>query len=238
MNPRDKRIIGFLFMLLVLVVGGTVYAAVPHDTLRTTPAGVTTQVVDFLNFTNALDQGIQTRIDSSGNANFTTIDTGQGAYEIYANNQDLETTDDVDFNSVNVSYVRFQSSLSNATFSGEVIDGTAGEKLWFGQSVYLKSDGKYYLADANSSSTMPCVCLCAQTSIAADASGDFLLRGSIKNDKWNWTIGDYLYTSGTAGSLTQTAPNTTGDQVQRIGYAYATDALMYSPGDYTEVEIT
>ena len=45
-----------------------------------------------------------------------------------------------------------------------------------------------------------------------------------------WTVGGVIYASdGTAGTLTQTAPSTSGHFVQRVGIALANDTILIMP---------
>jgi len=77
---NNRRIIGFLLIALIMTTGGSMlYAAVPHDTLRTTAAGVTTQVVDYLNATNYYRgatnvTGYILNADPLGDANFSSVE--------------------------------------------------------------------------------------------------------------------------------------------------------------------
>ena len=73
----------------------------------------------------------------------------------------------------------------------------------------------------------------ATEAISADATGTFLVRGWVRNDGWTgWTVGassGILYASGTAGAITQTAPSGAGDQVQVVGWAYASKIIRFEP---------
>ncbi len=42
-------------------------------------------------------------------------------------------------------------------------------------------------------------------------------------------MGGLVYASGTAGEMTQTPPNTTGDQVQVLGYAATAKIIYFNP---------
>lgn len=105
---------------------------------------------------------------------------------------------------------------------------TAGENLVFGNFCYLKSDGKMWKADADASTTMPCLAMAAAT-ITADDAGDFLEWGWARDDSWSWTVGSNLYVSTTAGALTHTAPSSNGDQVQFVGIATHADRIRFNP---------
>ena len=106
---------------------------------------------------------------------------------------------------------------------------TAGENLTFGKPCYLKSDGKWWKTNANSITTMSCGAIAGAT-ITANATGLFALPGSfLRNAAWSWaTIGGSIYPNNTSGSITQTIPSDSGDQVQIIGYAYRSDIIYFS----------
>ena len=117
---------------------------------------------------------------------------------------------------------------SDQTASGIISTLTAGEIFAFGEVGYLKSDGKYWLADASVETTMPVVVM-ALAAISADATGSFLKRGFVRDDSWNWTVGGIIYASITGGSLSQTAPSTSGEIIQIVGYAYSADIMFFNP---------
>ena len=115
------------------------------------------------------------------------------------------------------------------SWSGITVDGTAGENLTVGQTCYLKNDGKYWKSDADAAATMP-VAAMATATIAADASGIFLLSGYMRDDTWAWTVGGLLFADETtAGGMDQTAPAGSGDQVQVVGYALTADIVYFNP---------
>ena len=51
----------------------------------------------------------------------------------------------------------------------------------------------------------------------------------MRDDTWTWTVGGLIYVSTTTGTLTQTAPSGTGDQVQVVGYATHADRMYFNP---------
>lgn len=124
---------------------------------------------------------------------------------------------------------------SDHTWSGLTTTLTAGAALAIGNVCYVGSDGKMELTDADAAATMPGVFICTAT-IVEDATGVFLIRGFMRDDTWTWTAGGTLYTSTTAGALTQTAPSGSGDQVQVIGVALSAD-IVYFDADLTLVEV-
>lgn len=117
---------------------------------------------------------------------------------------------------------------SDHSWSGVTATLTAGENLVIGDVVYAKSDGKMWKADADAVTTMPGVALATGT-INANATGEFLLLGYMRDDTWNWTVGGYLYVSTTPGNPTQTAPSGSGDQVQVLGVAITADIIYFCP---------
>ena len=91
----------------------------------------------------------------------------------------------------------------------------------------LNSDGKYWLADADAVGTMPGSAIAMEAKLA-DETCKVLLLGFFRDDTWNWTVGGFLYVSTTAGSLTQTAPSGSGDQVQVLGIAVTADIIFFN----------
>lgn len=117
------------------------------------------------------------------------------------------------------------------TAEGTIINDTAGENLVFGDLVYQNSDGKWWKSDANNTTTMPATALAIAT-IAADAAGEFLLRGTARDDSWTWTVGaepGIIYASATGGYMTQTAPSGTGVQVQVVANSIAATIISFNP---------
>ena len=127
---------------------------------------------------------------------------------------------------------------ANQTANGQKISLVLGEEFTIMQIGYLKADGKLWLADANSSDTMPAMAM-ALAAGAAEATVTCLLIGVARNDDWNWTLGGedgVLYVSATGGALVQTAPAVSGDQVQAAGVATHADRIFFNPA-LTLVEV-
>ncbi len=118
---------------------------------------------------------------------------------------------------------------------GKIILRQAGENLVFGESTYLKSDGKYWKTDSDAAATMPSR-LVALATISAEGWGLFLKEGMIRADDWDLTIGGYVYPSLTPGDFTQTQVSATGDQSQKVGIAETADVIDYDP-DLTVLEM-
>lgn len=122
--------------------------------------------------------------------------------------------------------------LKGASFSSddtydaavEITGIVAGEALTQWQAVYLNSDGKWHLADADAVGETQAVGL-AVAAASADAAVTVVVIGTIRNDAWNWTPGGVVYLSTTTGDLTQTAPSG-GASVQKLGHAASADIVL------------
>ena len=133
------------------------------------------------------------------------------------------------------SSIRFTPAPTNdLVASGQTVQLTAGEDLVFGDLVYVKSDGKMGKADADAIATAYCVAMALGT-IANNATGTFLLRGFVRNDAWNWTVGQPIYLSSTAGGLTQTAPSGSLKCVVYVGMAMHADRMYFDIKDVIEL---
>lgn len=116
--------------------------------------------------------------------------------------------------------------------SGLKIALTATANMAFGDVGYIASTGKVTLIDADAIATMSGIVMCADATINADASGNFLLQGIARDDTWNWTVGGIIYgtVTGTSGNtLSQTAPSGTDDVVQIMGVATHADRMYFNP---------
>ncbi len=112
--------------------------------------------------------------------------------------------------------------------NGVYISLTAGEALATCEAVYMKSDGKVWKADADAISTMPVIGI-VMAAISANASGNILLHGIFRDDSWAWTVGGFVYASGTLGGLTQTQPSGTDGVIQVVGIATHANRMLVQP---------
>jgi hypothetical protein len=112
---------------------------------------------------------------------------------------------------------------------------TVGETVAFPNLLYLKSDGKWWKADADAVATMPALRM-ALESKNADEACNALVFGRVRDDDWDWTVGGLIFASTDAGALTQTAPSGTTDIVQVVGIAYHADKMIFQP-NFTFIEI-
>ncbi len=125
----------------------------------------------------------------------------------------------------------FDASISaDGKYCGMCQVGTAAEALVFGNICVLGTDGKWYLADADTGGRRASglgVCVLA-------ASGDgqpttLLLMGEVNAASLypTLTIGSPVYLSGTAGNITLTPAIT--DHMRNIGYATSADSFFFLP---------
>jgi hypothetical protein len=97
--------------------------------------------------------------------------------------------------------------------TGVIFSFTAGATLAVGDVVYLGTGGKVLLADADADTTMPALGIC--TSASTDTNPvDVMIQGIMKLTGWSF--------------VTATAPSGTGDTVQKVGVATASDAVYFN----------
>jgi len=125
------------------------------------------------------------------------------------------------------------NSESDDTAQGVVLtDRNAGESIFQWETVFFNSaDSEYHQADADASGEWPARGL-AMTSGSDGNELSILVLGRVRNDSWNWsTVGGPLYLSDTAGGITETAPITSGDCHQIIGWVLSDDEayFMFTP---------
>lgn len=124
------------------------------------------------------------------------------------------------------------------TYEGEVVGGLlAGATIAQWEAVYLGASSTWLLADANGSGTFPCRGLAVAAYVSTNPAL-IIDKGVVRNDAWAWTPGGDVYLSTTAGGLTQTAPSTSGDKVQKIGYALDADSIYVNIGSGEYLTVT
>ena len=105
---------------------------------------------------------------------------------------------------------------------GEVLSGLAtGEDVYAGQLVYLRSNSRWYLADADATSTSINLLGIALNSVTGGSIIDVLIDGVVTILSPYITAGDIgnpLYVDTTAGSITNTAPSGENNVVRIVGH--------------------
>jgi len=115
----------------------------------------------------------------------------------------------------------------------------AGEAIESHKLVYVASNGKCYLVNADAVSTMPATGISCGP-ISEDGTGEILLLGLISSTNWSWATGgidSVLYASTQIGDITQMKPLQTGNQVQIIGTAITENLILFNP-NYVLVEVS
>jgi hypothetical protein len=91
----------------------------------------------------------------------------------------------------------------------------------------MGTGGKVLLSDADQVTTMPALGIC--TSASTDTNPvDVMIQGIMKLTGWSFTIGNDIFVSATDGDVTETAPSGSGDTVQKVGVATASDAAYFN----------
>ena len=119
----------------------------------------------------------------------------------------------------------YANNMVSGDFTGEVLIATVASSQTQYYAVYMSSSG-LAAADADAYSTLPAIGVILET-----GTGDkkVLVKGLVRNDSWNWTVGGRVYVSESAGQLTQTAPSTKGKMVNIVGIAVHADILYVCP---------
>ena len=126
---------------------------------------------------------------------------------------------------------------TDKTASGITTDMVANENQAFGDLVRINATGKAQLAKADVIANATGLAMCIDNAVAANATGKYLLLGFVRNDAWNWTVGEWIYLSltGTTGNtLTQINPNddpavVEDNVIQILGVANSADSFYFNP---------
>lgn len=129
--------------------------------------------------------------------------------------------------------------MDDGEYNGEVIEGiNHGETVGAIKCVFLAADGKVDIADADAAGEFPAFGLTVNGGDDTDAA-IILVKGVVRDEDWTGlTVGGniFLGDDGT-GQITQTAPSTSGDCVQKIGVAISDSEIFFNfTGEYLEVE--
>lgn len=118
------------------------------------------------------------------------------------------------------------------TAKGITLTLTAHDTQAFGDIARINTDGEAALAKADVIADSSALVMCADSSITANNSGNYMLLGIARDDSWAWTVGGlvYLSTTGTTGNtLTQTPPSATNNVIQVVGVATHADRMFFNP---------
>jgi hypothetical protein len=114
---------------------------------------------------------------------------------------------------------------------------TAHEAQAFGDVCRINVDGKAQIANATVIATATALFMLIDATVDADAEGNYLMLGTVRNDLWTWTIGEWVYLSrtGTTGNtLTQTNVAEELDAaednvIQVLGVANSATVILFNP---------
>lgn len=119
------------------------------------------------------------------------------------------------------------TTIANNTAVGDKISGQVSHQAlaqW--DAVGLTSGGKWNLASNEDGVTIPAQGLAVAATAGADEAVTVLVYGIVRNDSWTWTVGGAIYL-GVDGALTQTTPSSSGEIVQKVGYAISADIAFF-----------
>ena len=110
----------------------------------------------------------------------------------------------------------------------------AGYSSAIGDLVYLHTDGEWYEADADAtSSSISLLGIALEAKTDGQAMNVALSGSFVRDDTYNFNVGVPLYASGSIGEITHTKPSGSGDVVRTVGYAITADIIFFNPSsDY------
>jgi len=139
----------------------------------------------------------------------------------------------------NAAIVHDNALSADGKYTGEIINGTAGATLAFGDLVYLDpTDSRWELADANviTAADGDCRGILAICVLAAANDGSatkLLLRGMVRADAVfpTFTVNAQVYVSETAGDVTETQPTTADVAIRVVGFGFDGNTLYFCPSN-------
>tara|TARA_B100000745_G_scaffold170759_1_gene111915 strand:- start:15947 stop:17050 length:1104 start_codon:yes stop_codon:yes gene_type:complete len=126
------------------------------------------------------------------------------------------------------------SAMQSGSASYVEVDLEANGAIAVGDAVVLVSGGsanRVTKADASAIGTADVIGICMTSASSAGDAVTIRTSGSVSSltGGGSFTVGDAVYLSTTAGTLTQTAPSTGGEVVMQVGIATGTDAMVIDP---------
>ena len=115
---------------------------------------------------------------------------------------------------------------SSGTYTGDLLTVVVDDaSSVFGSVLCQGADFHYDRADADASSTAPVYFMALE---AGAGTKTILIRGQVCDTAWNWAAGK-LYLSTDIGTMTQTKPSGSADQIQVLGVALSADTIWFDP---------
>lgn len=134
---------------------------------------------------------------------------------------------------INNNFTQYPDTLvNNFSWIGEAISGFAGELLSFGDFVrYNLTTGRWYKAQADTYSNARCDGVWVDTTTAIGDYGTALVKGTVRNDTWNWSDPAIWLSSTTAGTGSSVQPSAIGEQIQYLGLALSSNTMFFNPSN-------
>jgi hypothetical protein len=131
-----------------------------------------------------------------------------------------------------IEYFTRTSAYGNGSYEGEVLKWDS-DTTQTGKT-YVYSGGVWTATDADSENkTKGLFGIALGTNSGTDG---MLIKGARASSAYAFTAGDILYISATEGTITSTAPSTSGQFVRIVGYALNANTIMVNPSqDWIEL---
>jgi DUF4097 and DUF4098 domain-containing protein YvlB len=228
---------GYATEAYVTTVSGDIVAQIPVDYV--TSAELTTTSGDIIAqigggaFTDLSDvpsdytssSGMFVRVKSTEDG-LEFIAGGTGGLSNIVEDTTPQLGGDLDMNAKNISMTPTGGG-SDDTACGLIATMTVDvNSTGVGAPLFMAADGNFEDADASSTASMPCTAMALETGAG---SKKVLLIGYVRNDGWAWTPGGVIFVSTTSGTLSQTGPTGSSEQVQVVGYATHADRMYFNP---------
>lgn len=128
---------------------------------------------------------------------------------------------------------KIDASFMPAGFGQNTITANAGEALSANDLVYMNAAGTVMKADATTTGKQAIGFV--KSAVSNGASATVYTSGNAMTGLTGLTPGARQFLATTAGTRTATAPSTTGNIVQVIGYAVSATSLLFEPEEPIEL---
>jgi len=176
--------------------------------------------------------GISGYSGPSGYSGYSGISGYSGYSGTLANVIDDTTPElggNLDVNDFSIQYTVVPTSDQTANGIIITLTAKAANNFTFGEVGYIDATGNVVEAVASAIATSGAIVMAMDT-IAAEASGSWLLHGIARDDAWTWTVGGLVYLDATTpAAMTQTAPSGVNNVVQVLGVATHADRMYFNP---------
>ena len=120
--------------------------------------------------------------------------------------------------------------LAKTQIQRDTYTATAANTFAIGEVGFLAAAGTITKAQADDETTTKNMLVMATAAIDGGAAGVFALSGEVTVTAHGFTVGAPLFISAaTAGAITNTAPDTSTNQLRTVGYAVDTNTIRFAP---------